>query len=35
MTEHTMRIEYLQWECNRTHNGNRIFTMGNVTKHMM
>ena len=23
-----MGIEYLQWEYNRTHNGNRIFTMG-------
>ena len=30
-----MGIEYLQREYNRTHNGNRIFTMGNLTKHMM
>ena len=28
IAEHTMGIEYLQWKYNRTHNGNRIFTMG-------
>ena len=25
-----MGIEYLQWKYNRTHNGNRIFTMGRL-----
>ena len=28
ITEHVMGIEYVQWEYNRTHNGNRICTMG-------
>ena len=27
ITEHTMGIEYLQWEYNRTSNGNRIFAI--------
>ena len=27
ITENIMGIEYVQWEYNRTHNGNRICTM--------
>ena len=26
--EHAIGTEYLQWEYNRTHNGNIIFKMG-------
>ena len=30
-----MGIEYLQWECCITHDGNRIVNNGNITKHTM